>query len=258
MVEEEGEVEDVGVELSKLKVPEGQLLDVTIKVLQQYYGKAIRENTGHLERMTDACWAVFYHSLSTDSNPRHYCCPKGTDSWCKFQRALALGEITHDHHTTIPADYEEFLEPQWQSLCTPALLEKCLLGAKQNYNESFNSLVWLRAPKIEFCSLATMKGAVGQAVIVFNSSKQALVKLILGSCRSGPCEERAVEDGGGDEEEKAAARETPVEQQHIEEEGTTYLAGGFGGTPTPTPLNRLFSKLPHPKIFTWDSECLSR
>ena len=57
-------------------------------------------------------------------------------------------------------------------------MKKCLLGATQNCNESFNSLVWLRAPKTEFCSLSTMKGAVGQAVIVFNSGKQALVKLV--------------------------------------------------------------------------------
>ena len=98
MVEGEGEkkLRPLEVELSKLKVPEGQLLDVTIKVLQQYYGKSIRENTGHLGRMTDACWAVFYHSLSTDSNPRHYCCPKGKDSWCKFQCELALGETPPD------------------------------------------------------------------------------------------------------------------------------------------------------------------
>ena len=287
MVEEEGEGEKklrlLEVELSKLRVPEGQLLDVTIKVLQQYYGKAIHENTGHLERMTDACWAVFYHSLSTDSNPRHYCCPKGTDSWCKFQCALALGETPPDHHTTIPADYEEYLEPQWRSLCTPALLEKCVLGATQNCNESFNSLVWLRAPKTEFCSLATMKGAVGQAIIVFNSGKQALVKLMdqlripagpLCSSYLGRADQDRVKRAGSKMEvvmkkrrQMAALRETRVEQQHIEEEGTTYLAGGFGGTP-PTPLNRLFSKPlfltrlfskpPHPKIFTWGSECLSR
>ena len=51
-------------------------------------------------------------------------------------------------------------------------MKKCLLGATQNCNESFNSLVWLRAPKTEFCSLATMKGAVDQAVIVFNSGSR--------------------------------------------------------------------------------------
>ena len=152
------------VELSELKVPEGQLLDDTIRVLQRFYGNAIHGNTGNLEKMSDACWAVFYHSISTDSKPRHYCCPKGKDSWCKFQRALACGQDVPTHHfrlrtcdgchTTIPADFEEYLEPHWRSLCAPNLLEKCLLGATQNRNESFNSLVWLRAPKTKFSNLA--------------------------------------------------------------------------------------------------------
>ena len=152
-------------------------------------------------------------------------------------------------------------------------MKKCLLGASQNCNESFNSLVWLRAPKTEFCSLATMKGTVGQAVIVFNSGKQALVKLMdqlhisagpLCSSYLGRADQDRVKRARLKMEvvmkkrrQTAALRETRVEQQHIEEEGTTYLAGGFGGA-LPTPLNRLFSKPPHPKIFIWASECLSR
>lgn len=85
-------------ELENVKVPEGKLLDDMIHILQQYYGNAIRGNTGDLENMTDACWAVFYHSLSTDDNPCHYCCPKGKESWCKFQRAVANGEDTPHHN----------------------------------------------------------------------------------------------------------------------------------------------------------------
>lgn len=44
--------------LRLLEVPECQLLDETIRVLQQYYGNAIRGNTGNLEKMTDACWVI--------------------------------------------------------------------------------------------------------------------------------------------------------------------------------------------------------
>ena len=132
--------------------------------------------------------------------------------------------------------------------------------------------MWLHALKTEFCSLATMKDAVGQAVIVFNSGKQALVKLMdqlrfpagpLCSSYLGCADQDHVKRAWSKMEvvmkkrrQMAALRETRVEQQHIEEEGTTYLAGGFGGPPPP--LNRLFSKPPHPKIFTWGSECLSR
>ena len=94
-----------------------------------------------------------------------------------------------------------------------------------------------------------MKGAVGQAVIVFNSDKQALVKLMdqlripagpLCSSYLGRTDQDCVKRVQSEMEvvmkkrrQTAALRETRVEQQHIEEEGTTYLAGGFVGTPPP-------------------------
>jgi len=64
------------------------------------------------------------------------------------------------------------------ALCTPELLEKCLLGATQNRNESFNNLVWARAPKTEFVTRPTVDIAVSQAVIIFNSGQQALLPVM--------------------------------------------------------------------------------
>lgn len=125
--------------------------DTEIGVLQKYYGNHIREHAARpdtdphkLEAMHDGCWSVFYHSISTDSNPHHHCCPKGETSWCTYQKALAKGEEPPPAHTTIPADFEEYLEPVWRSLCNPSLLGKCLLGATQNRNESFNGSGALR------------------------------------------------------------------------------------------------------------------
>ena len=51
-------------------------------ILQQYYGNAIRQHSGDLDGMVEACWAVYYHSISTDNDPQHYCCPKGATSSC--------------------------------------------------------------------------------------------------------------------------------------------------------------------------------
>ena len=178
--------------LDAIHMPQGQLLDDTILLLQQYYGNAIRENVGQEERMTDACWAVFYHSISTDENPQHYCCPKGKDSWCKYQQAMAKQEALPSHHvpsrscsadcaachTDIPPHFVQYVEPQWRALCKSELLKKCQLGATQNANESHNNLVWARAPKTEYVNLETVQTAVGQATIVFNSGRQALVRLM--------------------------------------------------------------------------------
>ena len=243
--------------LDEIKVPEGQLLDDTIHQLQVYYGNAIRANVGELEKMTDACWAVMYHSLSTDENPCHYCCPRGMDSWCKFQRALAQGDDVPSHHTptrkcssdcygchtTVSSDLEPYLEPAWRSLCTPELLTKCLLGATQNSNESFNKLVWSRCPKTEYCNFDTVLNAVAQSTIIFNSGQQALVKLMtdLGIpmgplCTSyfvakdrdrvqrSQCKMDAV---AKKRRQTLQRRDTLAEQHCIAKEGTTYQAGCF-------------------------------
>ena len=73
---------------------------------------AIRGHTNNLTGMKKACWAVFYHSLSTDERPQHHCCPEGADSLCKYQRALALNQAGMPPHTPkIPADFEKYLKP---------------------------------------------------------------------------------------------------------------------------------------------------
>ena len=146
--------------------------------MQVYYGNAIRAHPRDLEGMVKACWAVFYHSLSTDERPRHHCCPKGAESWCKYQRALALHQDVPPHTPTIPADLEQYVKPVFDSLCEEKLLKRCLLGATQNQNESLNNNIWARAPKTEYASRTTIEVAVAQAVIVFNSGSQALAPII--------------------------------------------------------------------------------
>ena len=44
--------------------------------LQQFYGNAIREHAGDIEGMVVARWAVYYHTISTDTEPQHDHCPK--------------------------------------------------------------------------------------------------------------------------------------------------------------------------------------
>ena len=66
---------------------QGGLTKEKYLVLQQYYGNAIHLHAGDIDGMVEACWAVYYHSISTDDNPQHHCCLKGAMSWCFYQRA---------------------------------------------------------------------------------------------------------------------------------------------------------------------------
>ena len=56
-------------------------------------------------------------------------------------------------------------------------MERCVLGATQNQNESFNSTMWQCCPKTEFCSATTVEIAVNLAVISFNSGQVPFAKL---------------------------------------------------------------------------------
>ena len=80
----------------------GRLTETLCDDFQNYYGQAIRKNVGDLEGMKNAVKAILHHSMSTDENPMHTFCPKGKNSWCKFQRASALGLTPPAHCTTIP------------------------------------------------------------------------------------------------------------------------------------------------------------
>ena len=66
------------------------------------------------------------------------------------------------------------MKPIFCRLSKRDLLEKCLLGATQNQNESFNSTIWNRCPKTEFSSTGTINTAVNLAVITFNDGMVGL------------------------------------------------------------------------------------
>ena len=156
----------------------GRLTDKTIKLLTHYYGKAIRSNTGDCAAMQDAVWAGVYHSQPTDSSPQYQYLPSGQRSWYKFFRALANSEQSTPHSPTIHPDIVPPLKKVFERLSHPTLMERCLLGATQNQNESFNSTIWQHCPKRGFYSATTMEIA-GQ----FSTN---LLQLGPGSLRKTP------------------------------------------------------------------------
>ena len=63
---------------------QGRLTDSQIDSIQTYFGGAIRNHKNDSIGMRNAIWAIFFHKLSTDKNPRHHHCDK---SWCKYLQA---------------------------------------------------------------------------------------------------------------------------------------------------------------------------
>ena len=97
--------------------------------MQNYYGKAIRDNLGDKPKMIRAINAIYDH-LSND----HQYCPEGEDTWCKYNSP------DPDYHhrykeKDIAPEVLALLEPSHQRLTDPDLLEKVQRGDTQNSNE---------------------------------------------------------------------------------------------------------------------------
>ena len=57
-------------------------------------------------------------------------------------------------------------------------LEICIHGKTQNQNESFNSTIWERARKVNYCSFDKLEFAVCDAVANFSDGRQASIYVL--------------------------------------------------------------------------------
>ncbi|XP_076681426.1 uncharacterized protein LOC143375815 [Andrena cerasifolii] len=157
----------------------GKLTNIMINKLTQYYGLAIRRNPNSAEDMKQAVWATYYHMSSTDANPHHEYCLKGQKSWCKWQRAAAVGELDSFQHPPPLNDMVlKAIRPVYEDLSSSNLLQRCTGGNTQNNNESFNACVWTLAPKHLHCGAQAVEIATYLAVCTFNNGYAPLLKLM--------------------------------------------------------------------------------
>ena len=137
-------------------VGNNKLTDSLIDKLTSYFGKAIRDCTlTSVESMRKQALAGYYHALSTDADPKHMDYPKGPDSYCFYNKALAENR-THLSHTDMKVRFQ--LKPHLKKailainldLTRTDLLRRCLKGMTQNPNESFHSKIWSKLSKTKF------------------------------------------------------------------------------------------------------------
>lgn len=143
----------------------------------------------------------------------------------------------------IPASIAHIVKKVFLDLSSDALMERCILGATQNQNESFNSLIWNRCVKTEFCSVDVVEIAVSLAVITFNSGQESLKGLFqrlgykytptLAHFLRSKDETRIwMANYRGRELVKKRRQQMRLDRVHLEEEmkeaeGTTYSSGAF-------------------------------
>ena len=240
----------VGTRLRKLKKKvkglggRGRLTDSTIDRLQNFFGLAIRQNTGDLVAMKSSALATLFHVASSKVNNWHYPhCPTGASSWCKFNSDKVNSTNTYKPGPGLPLDIVYKIKPVFEDLTKEDELRKCLHGKTQNANESFNGKIWNRIPKTKFVSLTVLKFGVYDAVGNFNIGMKSSILIyeklnmipgyftINGSNAINKVHIKwSIYQGRSHNKlrrQKLRAKKLKKNDKTIEKEGKTYETGGF-------------------------------
>ena len=104
----------------------GRLTDKVVDKIQNFFGQAIRRNTGDQAGMKKNIWAIFHHMIINDKESleiQHDLCPK-KDTWCKFW----ANKENYSEKNRLPHVFRELLKPIFTDLTKDELLKRCLLG----------------------------------------------------------------------------------------------------------------------------------
>ena len=75
----------------------GKLTQEKVTKSQNYYGRAIKDNTSDLSVLKQRIYAILFHLCSSDAHPKHIHCPPGAKSWCFWQRDIAMKRVPGDN-----------------------------------------------------------------------------------------------------------------------------------------------------------------
>jgi hypothetical protein len=154
-----------------------------INKLQNYYGIAVRQYKGDsVYEMKKCIGAVLYHCSEADSDEQqHEMCPRGPDSWCKYQLDIAnQTSLYKKSKTLLPKAVKKIIKPIFMSLSDNELLEKCMHGKTQNNNEALNGMVWKKIPKPTYVGREVFEMGVASAVICFNDGTLGILDVLRG------------------------------------------------------------------------------
>ncbi|GFX03180.1 uncharacterized protein TNCV_1700641 [Trichonephila clavipes] len=106
----------------------GRLTDAILSKLTTFYGNTIRANSHNVNEMRQAVWDVWAHTFSTDDESKHWFCPTGKNSWCKYNVSVHNNTVNEfSHKNTLPKAVSEVIKPVVKDLSHLKLL-RCLGG----------------------------------------------------------------------------------------------------------------------------------
>lgn len=131
----------------------GRCSDKSIDRVQNYYGKAIRDNKNNLEGIRTIIKTIDHHITKRDTLSlckQHSCRPKSSDTWCKYWKAQNEKAFLYNENNRLHQVFKNEIEPKFTRLSNHYLLTRCLKWMTENQNEAADGILSCKCPKTKF------------------------------------------------------------------------------------------------------------
>ena len=151
-----------------------------VEKIGHLYALVIVENRGRAPgEIQSALYTLVDHLEEKHSN-----CPFSTNSWCYFQKKLAL--IAEDasiptpilRHPYLASDEMTRLKDVFQKFASIDMCSALALGMTQNSNESLHLVLWHNAPKGKRVGQKSLQTSAALAVCTFNEGSMILAAVL--------------------------------------------------------------------------------
>ena len=113
---------------------------------------------------------------SNEQNNYHDHCEVSSTSWCQYQRDINKTNF-YKHGRGPSQEVIKWVKPIYLQLIKPSELKNAYMG-KHKIKMRFNSTIWERAPKVNYCSVDKLEFALYDAVANFNDDRQASIDVL--------------------------------------------------------------------------------
>ncbi|KAL7634402.1 UNVERIFIED_CONTAM: hypothetical protein RMT77_014779 [Armadillidium vulgare] len=160
---------------------EGKLTKKTATIFTNFYRLFVKKYSDNHALLKQNVIASVFHHTATDKHPLHQLCPRGKDSWCKYQRDLSNNiKISKNWHKD-RNNRKYSLERESALAVLEVMLRMTsddvlavVSSGMKHINQSIQSKVWSIIPQSEFNSFIEVRYAAARVALIHNCGEQAV------------------------------------------------------------------------------------
>ena len=158
------------------------LSDEMCSRITSFYQLAVKQHLGNPGAILEAIKAIPLHLGANRDNAsvNHSLCPRGVDSWCRYQRAIAEGNTPPRHPNFLGTGALEIVTRVFSkyNYDKDYFISQIASGQTSNHNEAVHNILFTMVRKTDAIGMGVMRLGSALAVIRYNEGYRTILQVL--------------------------------------------------------------------------------